>query len=101
MSAYMTAYVDGHWHAATCSACHQAIDPTSHDHVRFGEFWYHAACAPTCRTCGQSIRPEEEAVWAYHAHVVSTPFGYAQLPTAFLCPVCMDGTLRDEAPYLD
>jgi hypothetical protein len=97
----MAAYVDTHWHAATCAACHRPVDPSAPDLVCFGEFCYHGACVPTCRTCGQSVRPEDEADWSYHAHVVSTSFGYAQHPTSFLCPGCLDGALRDEAPYLD
>ena len=97
----MTALVDANWHAITCAACHRPVDPAAAGHVRFGEFWYHEACAPTCRTCGQSVRAEDEVAWSYHAHVVSTSFGYAQRPTGFLCPDCLDGALRDEAPYLD
>lgn len=97
----MTAHVDGHWHGATCSACHHAINLAGVDHIQFGEFWFHLSCVPTCRTCGQSYAPGDEASWAFHAHVISTPFGYAQRPMNFVCPVCLDGALRDEAPYLD
>lgn len=97
----MTVYSDAHWHTVTCSECRRSIDLRDGSHLRFGEFWYHRACIPSCRACGRGVRPEDETAWTYNVHVVSTPYGYAQRPTSFLCPVCLDGALRDEVPCLD
>ena len=89
------------WHTLTCAGCHKPVEQVQGGAVPFGQFWYHVSCVPSCRTCGREIRPDEEAVWSYRAHLVSTPFGYAQNPLSFTCPACSNASLMDEEPYLD
>ncbi len=100
----MTAHANPYLHAIACSGCRRTIDPNAGDYLRCGEFWYHAACVPSCRACGRFVGPDDdacEAVWSVEAQVLSTPFGYAQHPHRFVCPDCLDSALADEAPYLD
>jgi hypothetical protein len=93
------AYID--WQTVTCAGCNRPLEQAEGASVPFGQFWYHVSCVPACRTCGREARTDEEAVWSYRTRLISTPFGYAQSPLLFTCPVCTNSSLLDEEPYLD
>ncbi len=63
--------------------------------------YFHAACVPRCKACGTSLGPLIDTEWSYQVLVVSSPYGYEQVPYEYVCGDCRTTTLLDEPSALD
>ncbi len=61
-----------------------------------GDLSFHAGCVPSCQSCGATLAADIASDWSYQVLVVSSPYGYEQVPYAYVCLGCQEQTLRDE-----
>lgn len=84
----------------TCACCQGQLVAGS-EAAALGDLVFHAACVPRCQACGASLAPNIASDWSYQVLVVSSPYGYEQVPYEYLCARCQETTLRDEPRALD
>ncbi len=82
-----------------CATCSGAVSDDGS--VVLGDLVFHSACVPTCEVCGASLAPEIQSDWSYQVLVVSSPFGYEQVPYGYRCVACQETWLTDEPPAQD
>ncbi len=82
-----------------CARCGE-LTPLDSPGINIGDLRYHAACAPTCATCGRTLRNGEIGC-VVQGIVTSTAWGYAVRPTSVWCPDCLEAVPRSEPAALD
>ncbi len=83
-----------------CACCARQLAGDANTAV-LGDLSFHAACVPRCELCGGSLAASIAADWSYQVLVVSSPYGYEQVPYEYRCAACRESTLLGEPSAQD
>ncbi len=83
-----------------CASCSGRVNDLM-DACLLGDMYFHSTCVPRCSTCGASLGPRIATDWSYQVLVVSSPYGYEQVPYEYMCGECQASSLHDEPRGLD